>query len=70
MLFADISKLFNTKKYLEQNNLTEEEISYKLVDNYKNYVFDLVHQPNEKILRMGKYELFRYFNDIFPKLTT
>lgn len=60
-----ILQRFNTKKYLEENNLSADKIPYKLIDNYKNEAFDILHQPNEKILRMGKYELFRYFNDVY-----
>jgi len=60
-----ILQRFNTKKYLAENNLTVNDIPYRLIDNYKNEVYDLLHQPNEKILRFGKYELFRYFNDIY-----
>jgi len=60
-----ILQRYNTKKYLEQNKLSEDQIPYKLIDNYKNYVYDFIHQPNEKVLRMGQYELFRYFNDIY-----
>ncbi|MEI6122643.1 MAG: hypothetical protein WCQ95_03360 [Bacteroidota bacterium] len=60
-----ILQRFNTKKYLEANNLTEDELNYKIVDGYKNDIFDLVHQPNEKVFRMGQYEMFRYFNDVY-----
>jgi len=60
-----ILQRFNTEKYLKENNITVEHIPYRLIDNYKNEVYDMLHQPNEKVLRMGKYELFRYFNDIY-----
>ena len=60
-----ILQRFNTKKYLEQNGLTENQLSCKLIDHFKNDAFDMLHQPNEKILRMGNYEMFRYFNDIY-----
>jgi hypothetical protein len=60
-----ILQRFNTKKYLEENNLTEADISYKMTDLYKNDIFDFLHEPNEKVIRMGNYEFFRYFNDIY-----
>jgi len=60
-----ILQRFNTKKYLKKNNLTEDKITYRLRDNYKNDIYDIVHQPNEKILRLGNYELFKYFNDVY-----
>ncbi len=60
-----ILQRFNTKKYLEANNLNENQLQYKLFDTYRNEVFDLLHQPNEKVLRMGQYEMFRYFNDVY-----
>ena len=60
-----ILQRFDTKKYLEQNNITENEIKYKLKDRYSNDIFDMVHFANEEVLRTGKYELFRYFNDVY-----
>jgi hypothetical protein len=65
----DIQKIilqrFNTKKYLEDNLLSESDLSFRLTDLYKNDIFDILHQPNEKIIRVGNYELFRYFNDVY-----
>ncbi|MEI6853743.1 MAG: hypothetical protein WCL06_12925, partial [Bacteroidota bacterium] len=65
----DIQKIilqrFNTKKYLEDNVLSESDLSFRLTDLYKNDIFDILHQPNEKIIRVGNYELFRYFNDVY-----
>jgi len=65
----DIQKIilqrFDTKKYLEQNQLNERDLPFRLTDIFKNDVFDLLHQPNEKIIRTSHYELFRYFNDIY-----
>ena len=60
-----ITERFNTKKYLEQNNLQENEIKSKIFDSYKNEIFDLLHQPNEKIFRFKNYEIFRFFNDVY-----
>ncbi len=60
-----ILQRYNTKKYLQENNLTEKDLTCKLLDRYKNDAFDLLHQQNEVVLRMGNYELFRYFNNVY-----
>lgn len=60
-----ILQRFNTRKYLDENQLTEDQLNCRLTDLYKNDIFDILHQPNEKIIRIGNYEMFRYFNDVY-----
>ncbi len=60
-----ILQRFDTKKYLEKTDLTERQLNIKLKDAAGFEVFDMLHVPNGTLLRSGKYELFRYFGDIY-----
>jgi len=59
-----IIQRFNTKKYLEQTQMSEEQL-IRITDLYTNSIFDLLSLPNGQVVRMGKFELFRYFNDVY-----
>lgn len=60
-----ILQRFDTKTYLDKTNLSERQLSIQLKDPSGFEVFDMLHYTNGALLRSGKYELFRYFGDVY-----
>jgi hypothetical protein len=60
-----ILERFDTKKYLGETGLSERDLDTRLKDVSGGDVFNFRDFPNCKIIRVGNWELFRYFFDIY-----
>jgi hypothetical protein len=58
---------FDTQKYLDQHDLEESDLEFRILDHMGVESFDLLHQPNGKIFKIGKYDVFRFFTDVYYK---
>lgn len=60
-----ILQRFDTKKYLAETNRVARDLESVIKDVAGSDLYDMAHIPNGRIIRMGHWELFRYFFDVY-----
>jgi hypothetical protein len=62
-----ILQRFDAKKYMQQHNVEERDLSFDIKNSYGTDILDLVSYPNGTIVRFGQYEMFRFFTDVYRR---
>ncbi len=60
-----ILERYDTKKYTDEKKISERDLDCKIKDISGAEIYDMRHFPNGKVFRMGNWEMFRYFYDVY-----
>ena len=56
---------YDTQKYMDQHGLEKSDLEFRIRDHMGVEYFDLLHQPNGKVFKIGNYDVFRFFTEVY-----